>query len=254
MLKRSEAYGEANFLLSLLDEDIRQEVLSACTPTKLTLGDTLVSAGGPIKRVFFLSSGIASVVLVSRSGRKTEAGIIGKEGFVPAGAVAGAKTSVTEIIVQAPGEALAIDIQPFTALLAKYRVFSEIMTCALHVSRTQVECTASSNATQTVNQRLARWLLMCDDRVNGDLQLTHDFLSMMLAVRRPSVTDALHVLESRGFIRSERAKITVRNREALTLYAQDLYGLPEDEGARAFARFLPIDKAEAPMEDLSVVR
>jgi len=157
---------------------------------------------------------------------------------VLAGFLAGAETSFTEVVVQAPGKALAIDMRSFRALIAKHRIFSEIMICALNVSRTQVECTAAANATCTVSQRLARWLLMCQDRVKGDqLQLTHDFLSMMLAVRRPSVTDALHVLESQRFIRSERAKITVSNREALEVYARDLYGLAESESTRVFARF-----------------
>ncbi|WP_332304431.1 Crp/Fnr family transcriptional regulator [Rhizobium sp. GR12] len=238
MPERSEGPGEANFLLSLLDEDIRREVLAACMPVKLALGNKLVSAGTPIEHALFLSSGIASIVVISTSGRKTEAGIVGNEGFVPAGVLAGAETSFNEIVVQAPGKALAIDMRSFRALIAKHRIFSEIMICALHVSRTQVECTAAANATCTVSQRLARWLLMCQDRVKGDqLQLTHDFLSMMLAVRRPSVTDALHVLESQRFIRSERAKITVRNREALEVYARDLYGLAESESTRVFARF-----------------
>ncbi|NSZ77118.1 Crp/Fnr family transcriptional regulator [Agrobacterium tumefaciens] len=242
--------GEANFVLSLLDEEIGREILTACTPVKLALGEKLVSAGMRIERVFFPSSGIASIVVVSKSGRRTEAGIVGKEGFVPAGVLAGAETSFTEVVVQAPGRALALDLQSFHALSARHRIFSDILMCALHVSRTQVECTAAANATCTVSQRLARWLLMCHDRVKGDqLQLTHDFLSMMLAVRRPSVTDALHILESQRFIRSERAKITVRNREALEVYARDLYGLPEAESMRVFARFL--DETKSQTSDVS---
>ncbi|WP_236759747.1 Crp/Fnr family transcriptional regulator [Agrobacterium tumefaciens] len=249
MLQRTDGNGEANFLLSLLEEDVRREITNAGTIVKLVLGDILVSAGAPIERVFFLSSGIASVVVVSRSGRKTEAGVIGNEGFVPSGALVGAKTSLTEIVVQAAGEALSVDIQSFDAVLSKYRSFSDILTCALHVSRTQMECTAASNAIQPVTERLARWLLLCHDRVHGNqLQLTHDFLSTMLAVRRASVTDALHVLESHGFIRSERGKVTVRNREMLETYARELYGMPEEENDRVFARFL---RAQPPKMQLT---
>lgn len=252
MLERIEKCAGENFLLSLLEDDIRRDVVGAGTPVNLALGDIMVSAGAPIERVFFLSSGIASVVVVSRSGRKTEAGVVGKEGFVPAGALVGAKTSLTEIVVQAPGEALCIDIRSFGALLSKYRVFSDILTCALHVSRAQVECTASSNAIQPVTERLARWLLLCHDRVQGNqLQLTHDFLSTMLAVRRASVTEALHVLESHGSIRSERGKITVKNREMLETYARDLYGMPEEESTRVFARFLHSKPLDTHIEDLS---
>jgi hypothetical protein len=74
---------------------------------------------------------------------------------------------------------------------------------------------------------------MCHDRTEGDeIALTHEFLSVMLAVRRPSVTDALHVLEGRRFIKAERALITVRNRAALEAYAHDAYGVPEREYQR----------------------
>lgn len=246
MLERPNRPDEANILLSLLPDDIRREVTDVCRPIKLALGDVLTPAGAAIERVFFPASGIASVVVVSKSGRKTEAGVVGREGFIPMAAVAGAETNLTEIVTQAPGEALVMDINSFGALLSKHRVFSDILVCALHISRTQVECTASSNATQSVTERLARWLLMCHDRVDGDyLHLTHDFLSTMLAVRRASVTDALHVLESQGFIRSERGRITIRNRETLETYAGDLYGMPEDENNRMLARFRPCDDLAA---------
>jgi hypothetical protein len=74
---------------------------------------------------------------------------------------------------------------------------------------------------------------MCDDRVDGSkLELTHEFISLMLAVRRPSVTTALHVLEGNGFIRSERGCIIIRNRQALEDFAKDAYGKPEAEYRR----------------------
>lgn len=254
MLERARGRREANSLLSLLPDDIRTEIEGVSTPIKLALGDVLVAAGAPIERVFFLSSGIASVVVVTKSGRKIEAGIVGREGFVPTSAVAGAEINLTEIVVQAPGDALVMDIAAFDKLVGKYRLFFDILVCALHISRTQVEHTASSNATQSVTERLARWLLMCHDRIEGDhLLLTHDFLSTMLAVRRASVTDALHVLESQGYIRSERGRITIRNRETLQTYASDLYGMPEDENNRILARFLPQYRSDPPFEDLTAV-
>ena len=254
MLKQPDSHGEANILLSHLPDDVRVEVGDACRPIKLALGDMLIPAGGAIEGVFFLLSGIASVVVVTKSGRKTEAGVVGKEGFVPAGAVAGAETNLTEIVMQAPGEALFMDIRSFDALISKYRVFFDILVCALHVSRTQIQFTASSNATQSVTERLARWLLMCHDRVESNqLQLTHEFLSTMLAVRRASVTDALHVLESLGFIRSERGRITIKNREMLETYAGDLYGVPEEENNRMLARFMRKNSSDSALDDLTVI-
>ncbi len=92
----------------------------------------------------------------------------------------------------------------------------------------QATYTALSNAVHQVDERLARWLLMCHDRSDSDdLALTHEYMSVMLTVRRPSVTSSLHVLEGNGFIRSERGYVTIRNRKALEEFAGDAYGKPE---------------------------
>jgi CRP-like cAMP-binding protein len=97
----------------------------------------------------------------------------------------------------------------------------------------QVSFTASSNANQSVERRLARWLLMCDDRTDGaDLELTHEFLSMMLAVRRATVTDTLKVIHAGGAIITERGTITVLDRDRLEALAGEGYGSSEAEYRR----------------------
>ncbi|GJE04672.1 hypothetical protein GMJLKIPL_6637 [Methylobacterium isbiliense] len=97
----------------------------------------------------------------------------------------------------------------------------------------QSNYTALSNAVHQINERLARWLLMCHDRSpSNEMALTHDYLALMLAVRRPSVTTTLHVLEGNGFIRTERGLITIRDRRGLEEFAQDAYGRPEAEYRR----------------------
>nr|WP_280514405.1 helix-turn-helix domain-containing protein [Agrobacterium fabrum] len=83
--------------------------------------------------------------------------------------------------------------------------------------------------------------------------MTHEFLSTMLAVRRASVTDALHGLESLGFIRSERGRITIKNREMLETYAGDLYGVPEEENNRMLARFIRKYSSDSALDDLTAV-
>ena len=93
-----------------------------------------------------------------------------------------------------------------------------------------------ANAVHHVDERLARWLLMCHDRSDSDdLALTHVFMALMLSVRRPSVTTALHVLEGNGFIRSDRGYVTIRDRVALEAFAGDCYGKP-GEGIPASSR------------------
>jgi CRP-like cAMP-binding protein len=97
----------------------------------------------------------------------------------------------------------------------------------------QVSYTASSNASQTAPVRLARWLLMCDDRVDGsDLELTHEFLGIMLAVRRATVTDTLKMLEADGAISTSRGTISVLDRRRLEASAGEGYGAPEAEYQR----------------------
>jgi CRP-like cAMP-binding protein len=97
----------------------------------------------------------------------------------------------------------------------------------------QISQTAYANASMNVEARLARWVLMTHDRTDGfELSLTHDFLAMMLGIRRPGVTTAIHVLEGTGMIRAERGRIIVLNREKLEELADDAYGMAEAEYER----------------------
>jgi CRP-like cAMP-binding protein len=98
---------------------------------------------------------------------------------------------------------------------------------------TQTSQTALSNGQSKLEERLARWLLMCHDRINGDtVELTHEFLSVMLGVRRAGVTVGTHVLEGKGLIRASRGGITILDREGLEEEAQGFYGVPEASYAR----------------------
>jgi hypothetical protein len=99
----------------------------------------------------------------------------------------------------------------------------------------QTAQTALANGSHLLEERLARWLLMCHDRVDGDaLFTTHEFLSLMLGVRRAGVTEALKVLEDRGLISTKRSQVTVLDRVKLEAVAGDSYGVPEAEYARLF--------------------
>lgn len=104
----------------------------------------------------------------------------------------------------------------------------------------QTSHTALSNAVHPIEERLARWILMCDDRSDaGEMPLTHEYMSIMLAVRRPSVTTSLHVLEGNGFIRAERGCVIVRDRAGLEEFAGDAYGSPEREYRRLIGSMRP---------------
>ena len=100
----------------------------------------------------------------------------------------------------------------------------------------QTSGTAFANAEHTMETRLARWLLMCHDRVDGDeIAITHEFMAMMLGVRRAGVTTAIHVLEGRDLVEAKRGVITILDRAKLEALADNAYGLPEAEYARLMA-------------------
>lgn len=111
--------------------------------------------------------------------------------------------------------------------------FSKVVIRSIEAFSVQLAHTAVSNAVHDVDERLARWLLMCHDRVPAnEIGITHESISIMLSVRRATVTTSLHTLESNGFIRAQRGMITIRNRSALEEFAHDAYGRPEAEYRR----------------------
>lgn len=199
-------------------------------PFRLGRHAPLFARGEPVGHVFFPDRGVASTVMVSPEGQRVEAGVVGFEGFTPTGVVMGADTLPFDGNMQMGGEGHRIAIAPLRAATAESAGLRDLLIRFAYVFSVQLGSTALSNAVHTVDERLARWLLMCHDRADGDeLELTHDFMSLMLAVRRPSVTTALHVLEGNGYIRAERGLLTIRDRAGLESFAGDAYGVPERE-------------------------
>ena len=186
----------------------------------------------PIAFVYFPSSGIASVVATSEE-NIVEVGLFGRDGFSSVEAVLGSDLSVHTVFIQVAGAGHRIEREDLLAALADRPAIQLQLLRYVHTLRMQTGFTALSNAVHHVDERLARWLLMCHDRSEGDeMALTHEFMALMLAVRRPSVTTALHVLEGNGFISAERGYITIRRREKLEEFAAAAYGKPEQEYRR----------------------
>jgi len=206
-------------------------------PVDLPKGFMIAAADGPIEHVYFPDSGLGSIVVVSPEGNRVEGGMFGHDGFSPVQAAVGSDTSPHEVVMQAAGHGHRIALAPFLRALKENPQFAHILACYTQALAIQVTFTALSNATHNVDERLARWLLMCHDRMDGDeLFLTHDYIALMLAVRRPSVTTALHVLEGNHFIRSDRGRIIIRDRAAMEEFARDAYGRPEEEYRRLVGR------------------
>ena len=193
----------------------------------------LAEPNEPIPYAYFLEEGAASIVATSRDGQLAEAGLIGREGFVHPTFALGSDRTPQLIQMQMTGSGYRIARSAFLDALAGSATLRAILLLYAQVLIVQSSYTSLANAVHSVDERLARWLLMCHDRSSSDdLPLTHEFMATMLSVRRPSVTTAIHVLAGNGFIEADRGFITVRNRAALEEFADGAYGQSEDEYRR----------------------
>jgi CRP-like cAMP-binding protein len=187
-----------------------------------------------LKHVYFPEGGVTSIVTVEQGGKRTEVGLFGREGMSGTSLVLGTDRTPLETFVQIEGgaahrvgrEAFSRAVNESESLRALFGTFAQCLNM-------QVSYTASSNANQPLQERLARWLLMCHDRVEGpELALTHEFLGMMLAVRRAGVTDNLKQMQADGAITTGRGTISVLDRGRLEAIAGHGYGAPEAEYRR----------------------
>jgi CRP-like cAMP-binding protein len=226
-----------NRLISLLPAEDFDHLRPHLQPTTLNRGHMLSKPNEPVGQIHFLEEGIGSIVAISAGGQECEAGLFGSEAFTPTMIALGADRSPLKIIVQVAGNGHWIDADVFSNIVDQRPHLKRLLLLFTQTLNLQTSYTALSNAVHPIDERLARWILMCHDRTSGDeFALTHEFLALMLAVRRPSVTTALHVLEGNKFIASERGYITVRNRSALQEFAGDAYGQPEAEYLRLIGR------------------
>lgn len=227
-----------NLLLARMTADDFALLSPHLVAVDLPRNAVLVEPQQPYRDAWFLESGIASVIAVSPEGHRVEAGLFGRDSISPASAVLGIDVIPYQIIVQVVGTGLRIPLPALTAAFDRSSGLRTLLGHYLQTFTTQIAYTALSNAIHQIDERCARWLLMVHDRIDGDdIQLTHEFLSLMLAVRRPSVTTALHVLEGNHLIRTDRGWITIRDRAALEDFAGDAYGRSEEEYRRLIGPF-----------------
>jgi len=202
-------------------------------PVPLPLRTYLVEPNKAIEYVYFMEQGIASMVALTPLQRRIEVGLIGREGLSGTPILLGTDRTPHECFIQMSGEALRISAADLWGVVEIRPRLHMHMLRFVQAFTVQISQTALSNGSYTLEERLARWLLMCHDRVDGDvLPTTHEFLSIMLGVRRPGVTEALHILEGARVIRAERGLVTVLDRAKLEQVAGESYGVAEAEYAR----------------------
>jgi CRP-like cAMP-binding protein len=170
----------------------------------------------PIEYGYFINSGLASILTVLAGGKSVEVGLTGVEGFVGLPLVAGFKSSSTRVIMQIGGSGYKISAKDLARLLRECPVLERSLQQCSQSMALQSTQVAACNRLHDVNQRLARWLLMSQDRVGGDVvALTQEFLAHMLGTRRASVTVAAGVLQKAGLIGYTRGQVAIKDRAGL---------------------------------------
>jgi CRP-like cAMP-binding protein len=216
---------------------MRAEDFAALRPhlrhAELPLGEPLIRCHQPVEDLYFLDSGVASITAEASQGR-AEVGMTGREGMVGAVPVLlGSDRVASACFIQIAGAAWRIPAAALSAATEASPSLHRLLLRYVQTELVQARHTAYVNATFTLETRLARWLLMCHDRVDeNSMALTHEFLALMLGVRRAGVTTALHILEGAHIIKSSRGRIEILDRAELQEAAGDSYGLPEAEYER----------------------
>lgn len=223
----------ANQLLMALSEECRRNIAAHLVPVTLDLGQQIEEPGWPAEHVYFVETGMISMVSANNGRASAEVGMIGLEGVTGSAIALGDDMASHRTFVQIPGRATRLPANAFRAALKDNPALQALVLKYARVLWIQAMSTALANVELALAPRLARWMLMMHDRTEGDfINVTHEFLAMMLHARRPGVTVAIHVLEGEHLIASKRGMLQVRDRAGLIEFAAGSYGRPEAEYKR----------------------
>jgi CRP-like cAMP-binding protein len=228
-------YSIKNYLLTAMDKSDLSQLLPSLCEVPLTVEQVLEVPGKPVADIYFIESGLVSVLATSSRDRRCATAMIGPEGVTGVPAILGDHQWANETIVQSAGSALAISTEDLGNAMLANPSLRHCLLRFVHAFLSQTSQTTLASSCAKLEERLARWILMSQDRLGGvDLGVTHGALAQLLAVRRPGVTLALHFLESKGLIKTTRSRIVVLDRDGLRSQANGSYGIPEAEYARLF--------------------
>jgi CRP-like cAMP-binding protein len=228
-----------NRLLNFLSTENRAILAPHIERVHMDLCQTLERPNEPIASVYFPEDGVASVVGNSPALGNLEIGMIGKEGMTGLMVVLGNRQSPLETFVQVAGSALVIGADNLRNAMTESPTIRDLLLCYVQVFLIQTSQTAIANMAALLPQRLARWLLMYEDRLTSrHIPITHEFLSIMLGIQVDGVTVTLNELESRGAIEREPGMISILDRPSLIGISNGTYGIAEAEYKRLFASVL----------------
>lgn len=218
-----------NAILGRLSPRDLVQIRSRLERVGMQSGDILQAAGEPARAVFFVDSGIVSLLAPLEEGGRIEIGHVGREGVAGVHAALGAETLTSEIMAQSDGVVLRVEVAAIRSVMERARGLRQGLVRFANCLHAQVAQTAACNGSHDVVQRLARWLLMVHDRTDGDtLNLTHELISLMLGVTRPGVTIAAGALQKAGCIQYSRGRLTIMDREGLEQAACECYAIVAD--------------------------
>jgi len=226
----SETIKPSNRLLAALPAREYARLLPKLREISLTYTETIYEPGDVIRQVYFPNSGIISLLSAVGERSLLEVGIVGNEGFVGLPVFLGVKTSNNRAIVQGAGAALTMKTADFLAECKDGGALPQILQRYTHSLIVQISQSAACNRFHPVEARLARWLLMTADRMASEnFQVTQEFLSNMLGVRREAVNKSAAAFQNRQLISYSRGNVSIINRANLEKIACNCYSIIKDE-------------------------
>ena len=237
----THANAQANRLLELLPAKDYERLRPHLKRVALKYRQSLYEALKPAKFVYFIETGVGSLVNTMANGDASEVGTVGNEGVVGLPLLLGDTQAPTSLYIQVPGVGLRMEASMFKTELARSASMRVVMHHYAHAFFNQVAQSAACNQFHTLQQRCCRWLLMTHDRMHADdFLLTQEFLAMMLGVQRTGVSIAAGALQRAGLIRYKRGNVSIINRRGLERLSCECYAVSKKE----FDRLLgPDDRA-----------
>ena len=205
-----------NQLLAALPGKEYKRLIPHLETVRLPFMEVIYESGAPIEHVYFPNEGLISLLVVMEDETPREVGLIGNEGMLGTAVALGMSTTPIRALIQMPGSAMRMKAEALRDELKRGGALQDVLQRYAHALFTQISQSAACISSHEVDKRLSRWLIMTHDRAPGDeFEMKHEFMAMMLGVRRPTVTLVMAELTNAGIISHVRGRVRVVDRQGL---------------------------------------